>query len=554
MTPARLRSRMVAARVMTAVGFPVAALCLVLEPGAISAHAAAQAAPTQIAVICFDTNISPAKSQMADERQAAIAYAQALPAGVEVGLIAFNSGWQTVLAPTLSRTQFSTSVAGLKASGGTSAGLGGALAGAVTTITQAGATTGSRILVLSDGELITKAVHAVSVPTDVVTWNFDSDDNTAAVRALATASGGQVGGAQDTAALARLFAAPRTHPSHQARPAAAPTSTKSGMSLVTLLVAVFAIMFALILLGLRSLRPDERRGAPLARQLERYGPSAARPAAAAAAADGDGKLARTAVGLMGQILSSRNAEPRLALRLDRAGINRQPAEWALLGVCVSIVLAAAFTLALGNVLVGVLLGALAGWGGMRLGLTFKIDRRRAAFDEQLPNVLQLIAGSLQTGMSLAQALDAVVREDAQPAAGEFARALAEARLGVQIDVALDGVASRVNSADLRWVIMAIRIQRETGGNLAEVLRNTVVTMRERAYLRRQVRSLSAEGRLSAYILVSLPILVGGWLFYSNPTYMQPLYTTFFGLSMLTIAVVLVIAGAFWMRSMINVKV
>jgi Flp pilus assembly protein TadB len=119
---------------------------------------------------------------------------------------------------------------------------------------------------------------------------------------------------------------------------------------------------------------------------------------------------------------------------------------------------------------------------------------------------------------------------------------------------MDGVADRLQSADLRWVIMAVRIQRETGGNLADVLRNTVATMRERAFLRRQVRTLSAEGRLSAYILLALPILVGGWLFYSDPSYMRPLYTTFFGVTMLTTAAVLFVLGAIWMRNLINIKV
>jgi Flp pilus assembly protein TadB len=196
---------------------------------------------------------------------------------------------------------------------------------------------------------------------------------------------------------------------------------------------------------------------------------------------------------------------------------------------------------------------LVGWMAMRLILSVKISRRRAAFDGQLPNVLQLVGSSIQTGFSLAQALDAVVREDAQPASGEFARALGEAQLGADLADALEAVANRLDSRDLRWVVMAIRIQRETGGNLAEVLRNTVNTMRERAYLRRQVRSLSAEGRLSAWVLLSLPVLVGGWLFYANPRYMHPLYTTFFGVIMLVIAFVLVVIGAFWMRNVINVE-
>jgi tight adherence protein B len=269
---------------------------------------------------------------------------------------------------------------------------------------------------------------------------------------------------------------------------------------------------------------------------------------------GDGKVARTAVGVMTQLLQSRDSGPKLALRLDHAGVTRQPGEWALLGVCVCVVLAAALTVTTGNVVVGVALGILAGWLGMRLALSVKIARRRAAFDEQLPNVLQLVAGSLQTGFSVAQAIDAVVREEAQPAAGEFARALTETRLGVDLDVALDGVADRLGSTDLRWVVMALRIQRETGGNLAEVIRNTVGTMRERAYLRRQVRSLSAEGRLSAYVLLALPIVVGGWLMFSSPNYMRPLYTTAFGVLMLSMAALLVVAGAFWMRKLINVEV
>jgi len=317
------------------------------------------------------------------------------------------------------------------------------------------------------------------------------------------------------------------------------------------LAIVFVTLLGLALIFLRSLRRRDRRPR-LAGQIERYGPMAA-SSTVSQAQEHAGTIAQAAVGLMTTILKSRNAEPKLAQRLDRAGMTRAPAEWALLGVCVSVGLAAVFTLLLGSVVLGVFIGAVVGWLVMRLTLNVKISKRCAAFDDQLPNVLQLVAGSLQTGFSLSQALDGVVRENAQPAAGEFARALAETRLGVDLEVALDGVADRLQSADLRWVIMAIRIQRETGGNLAEVLRTTVATMRERAFLRRQVRTLSAEGRLSAYILLALPILVGSWLFYSNPTYMRPLFSTFFGVGMLAIACVLFIVGALWIRNLINIK-
>ena len=338
----------------------------------------------------------------------------------------------------------------------------------------------------------------------------------------------------------------------QVRPEAIPAGAAHVTgSLIVTLGLVFVALLYFALLALRSLRSGDR--AQLGRRIGRYGPMSM-PAPEQPQRQDSRGLAKTAIGVMSRVLKSRNAEPRLAQRLDRAGIGRPPAEWALLGVCVSVALAAVLTLLLGNFIVGILLGALGGWAGMRFWLNGKISRRIAAFDEQLPNVLQMVASSIQTGFSLAQALDAVVREDAQPASGEFARALAETRIGIDLADALDEVAIRLQSGDLRWVVMAVRIQRETGGNLAEVLRNTVATMRERAYLRRQVRTLSAEGRLSAYILLALPVLVAGWLFFSDPAYMRPLYLTFVGLVMLIGAVVLVVIGAIWMRNLIKVKV
>ena len=101
---------------------------------------------------------------------------------------------------------------------------------------------------------------------------------------------------------------------------------------------------------------------------------------------------------------------------------------------------------------------------------------------------------------------------------------------------------------------AIRIQQGVGGNLAEVLLTIAGTIRERAFLRRHVRSLSAEGRLSAYIIVALPVLVGTWLFISSPQYMSPLYTTHLGELMLAAAIGLVVVGALWMRKMIKIEI
>ncbi|WP_167980664.1 type II secretion system F family protein [Lentzea indica] len=148
----------------------------------------------------------------------------------------------------------------------------------------------------------------------------------------------------------------------------------------------------------------------------------------------------------------------------------------------------------------------------------------------------------------------MVREGTQPIAGEIARSLARTRLGVSVEDALDKAAVRMQCQDLSWVVMAIRIQREVGGNLAELLLTTVHTMRERATVRRQVKALTAEGRLSAYVLISLPIGLGAWLFTSRREYIEPLYTRPVGWMMLGATAVCLCAGWFWMKKMIKVEV
>lgn len=333
-----------------------------------------------------------------------------------------------------------------------------------------------------------------------------------------------------------------------AHPGAAALAGRWPWSLIALLAGVFVALLlgALMVAGSLSRRD---RDLDLVGRIERYGRRHL-----PAPAEAEGKLAGTAVGWTARLLESTSAGPGLARRLELAGIVRAPAEWALLGGCACLLLSATVTALTGNIVIGFLVGIPAGWLGMRLSLSVRISRRRAAFSDQLPDMLQLIAGSLRAGFSLAQALGSVVREDTQPAAGEFSRALAEARIGVDMEAALEGVADRMDSGDLRWTVMAIRIQREVGGNLAEVLGTTVGTMRERAYLHRHVRALSAEGRLSAYILTALPVLVGGWLFFSDRSYMRPLYTTGVGLLMLAGSAVLLVLGAAWMRVLIKVEV
>jgi tight adherence protein B len=161
---------------------------------------------------------------------------------------------------------------------------------------------------------------------------------------------------------------------------------------------------------------------------------------------------------------------------------------------------------------------------------------------------------MQAGYSLPQALDTVVREGQPPMSVEFNRALVETRLGMPTEDALEGIGRRMSSQDFSWVVMAVRIQRDVGGNLAELLLTVAETLRERERLRRQVKVLSAEGRLSGWILGSLPVLFFAYLTVTNPAYLGPLWSTPLGIGMMILAAVLLSVGAFWLTRVIKVEV
>jgi tight adherence protein B len=208
----------------------------------------------------------------------------------------------------------------------------------------------------------------------------------------------------------------------------------------------------------------------------------------------------------------------------------------------------------GGGILATIAGLVLGLGLPWLYLRVKEARRTSAFLALLPDTLQMVAGSLSAGFSMPQAMDTVVREGQQPITGEFNRALVEARLGVPIDEALDGVAQRMKSKDFGWVVMAIKIQREVGGNLAELLTTVAATLRERERLRRQVKVLSAEGRLSAWILGLLPPVFTLYLLLTRADYLKPLWSTAMGVLFLVVGVILLTVGALWMRKAVAVEV
>ena len=275
-------------------------------------------------------------------------------------------------------------------------------------------------------------------------------------------------------------------------------------------------------------------------------------AIAAAAADQVGRGARTAAGAM--LASQPGLEARIARRLLAAGSGFKPVEWILTHTLYVLIGALAGAgLGQGNpvaIVFGISVGALSPW----LWLRVKTSRRRKAFNAGLADTLSLIAGSLSAGHSLAQSIDVVASEAPDPIAGEFRRVLVETRLGIDLTDALDGVAERFDSRDFAWIVMAIRIQRQVGGNLAELLNTVAGTLREREYLRRQVQTLSAEGRLSCWILGALPVAFLGYLMVARRDYAMVLFTDPRGWVLLGGAALLLIGGIFWMTRLVKVEV
>jgi tight adherence protein B len=238
--------------------------------------------------------------------------------------------------------------------------------------------------------------------------------------------------------------------------------------------------------------------------------------------------------------------------LDQLGSAPRPPEWLAVRIAAALVLG--LLLAAVVPVAGLPLGLLAGFLVPPAVLRSRVSRRRARFADDLPGILQLMLSSLRSGFTLQQAVEASVHDDEGPVAEELSRALSESRINGEFEDALHRVGERVRSQEMVWLVMALRLQREVGGSLADVMQTTADTMRERAYLRRHVRTLSAEGRISAYVLGALPVLVGTALFVIQPEYVRPLYTEFAGIAMLCAALVLLLVGTLWLRAMTKIEV
>lgn len=554
--------------------------------------------------LAFDISGSTAGAPLADAKAAAKAFVAGIPGGVRMSLVTFGPSAGVRVPFTTDRARVARAVETLTAAGGTALYDAVALSARVLT----GSDAQRNIVVFTDGkDTASRATLAVAVSAarraaaPVTTIGLQTSDlDPTSLRALASQTGGRsvsVGGSADlpsafrgaardiasqyvvaysmpavrgpadleiavTAVVDGARATDRVVALNPRAPSAAPASTSPhapGRSLFPALatpeglrVGIGAAFAAFLLLfGAVILRPRKSQAAAfLARGLRVYTRSATRKRSAGSETSA---FARAAAGVLDRVPKPPRFEERLQARIDRAGWPFRASEFvaiqvgaALAGVVVGFGLFGHWWLALALGVTGPLVP--------KVLLTRRTVARQAAVLGQLPDTLQLLAGSLQAGYGFMQAIDTLVKESPAPTSTEFARVLAETRLGMPVEDALNSMADRLASEDFRWVVLAINIQRQVGGNLAVLLRTVAETLRERERVRRQIKVLAAEGKLSAYILGTMPFGIAAYIAMVNPEFLRTMTSEPMGRAMIGGALVMLGLGILWMRKIIRIEV
>ncbi len=565
-------------------------------------------------MLVIDTSGSMGPAGMATTRAAVSDFLAAVPKDVKVGVVSFANTAGVDVKPTLDRRKVQRTVNGLKSRGETS--LYAAVQKSVAALGTTGER--SIVLLSDGEDTVaaneraefaaaTRALANGKVRAEVIA--FKNDAGRAALVAFAKAGGGTVVSAADRGAVKSAFdTAAKTLASQVRFDLVVPTGlegvydislegTADGQSFKTvqkadvtasapivdesalgalpdgvvngqaraaqmasvsgvfLPIAIGAVLLGVFILVVILFAPAfrSRRRARLA-EIDEYGMGAGLGTPGQGA--NQSQLSEQLIQMGDRVMSGRESTTKTMQRIERADLPWRAGEWFLIRFVCLVVGIAAFALLIGgkSLLLAIVAGVVVGLLFPVVALRYLANRRAKRFEAVLPDVMMLVATSLSSGFSLLQALDSVARDAAEPAAKEFSRALAESRIGADISDALEHVAVRMESDNMRWAVMAIRIQREVGGNLADTLRTTAATLREREMLKRHVRALSAEGRLSAYILIALPIGILLFSMWSNYDYVSLLWTTAPGIFMSFMGILAMLFGIWWMRKTVQIEV
>lgn len=570
----------------------------IVEGNAVRPITVTRLATSELAVVLvMDTSQSMSGAAMGAAQQAAKAFVQTMPAGVPVAVVGFANA-PTVQSPfTTDHAATVAALSTLRAKGNTT--LYDAVLKAVALHAQRPSQPNARkvMVLLTDGgdtrsvaslSDVSAALGASGISLSAIALATRESD-LASLSVLASSAGGKVVSASDPAALQGVFGAisdsvlnqyevawtaksrgatrvsidlaakdatyraiqtigfprlaPAPTPSNAPSPIspslrvnAPPSVSTAGSDRLWLLLGVGAGFAALLTAAAVTLWPR----APRRRLAAEYGRAAAPELSS---------FTKRMVRLTDRFLQRGGRQLSLQRLLERAGLKTEPATALVFAGAVGFC-ALALGLMFGNFLLA-LLFAVAAVGLLYLIVLQKAERRSDLFQEQFETTLQIMSNSLKAGYGISQAIDTVARESDAPTNEEFRRVVRETRLGMDQIVALENCAHRVKCDDLLWLTDAISVNRDVGGNLTELFAGVAVTLRARSRLARQVMALSAEGRLSAKIMIALPFLVIAWTSIVNRRYLEELFRGV-GPYLLLAAIGLMTTGYLWTRRIVRV--
>lgn len=313
-----------------------------------------------------------------------------------------------------------------------------------------------------------------------------------------------------------------------------------------LMVLALALVGGIIVYGLVSVL--RRRKDEVSERLDRYVDS---PTAAvqAVAVERPSPLAER----LDRALARRGFAENVRTQLARANLKLTAGEFLAATVISVVFFGGVMQLLRGNVIM-TLVAAVVGFFIPRWYVGYLQGKRLKAFNNQLGDTINLLVNSIRSGYSVLQAMEAVAREMGPPIAEEFDRVVREVQLGLTVEQALDNMLRRIDSEDLDLMITAIKVQREVGGNLAEVLDAISFTIRERVRIQGEIRALTATGRASGYVISFLPIGVTLFIYFVNPSFIRQLIEDPCGWIMIGIAVLGIVLGFLIIRKIVNIDI
>jgi tight adherence protein B len=321
------------------------------------------------------------------------------------------------------------------------------------------------------------------------------------------------------------------------------------------LVAPLAVFMVIVLFGAGVYRIANQGGLLARRRLAAFAPASSGQAAIAVF-EGSPLFKRqrfSSIDALDRLLARKDYGARLSVELARAGLPLRVGEYLLIRCVLALALVFEVRNQLGSLPVGLVAGLL-GYFLPPLYVRFRQGKRLRQFDDQLVDALVMMANALKSGYSFLQAMEAISREMPEPIGVEFEQALREIRVGGAVEDALGGIHRRIKSADFELVVTAMVIQRQVGGNLTEILANIAYTIRERHRILREIRVLTAQERLSGYVIAGLPAALIVLLAFLSPDYIHNMWNDFSGKLLLGGGFVMQMLGLLVIRKIVDIEV